>query len=176
MSLWQEYEENRKIIGEGRISAMDQYIKDCGKKGHHIMYHDIVYKQEEYELFSSWFEDAIRPFRIMKHDDDKYSVILSQEDFEYDWLNEIKNKSVYGDGYDYEKVFKKCIEEELIHLVPTIMYDSESGMFCLYCKSNNDAEEISYHLSSLYKDEEKMIKRIKEVKEINLNDKNDVRI
>lgn len=176
MSLLQEYEDNRKIIGDGRVCAIDQYIKERSKKGYYVMYHDIVYKQKEYELFSKWFEDSIKPFRIMKHSDDKYSVILSQENYEYDWLSESKTKSRYGDGHDYEEVFKKYIEEELSHLVPTIRYDSENGMFCLYCKSNNDAEEICYGLSCLYKNEDKMIQLIKEIKAIHFNEECDIKI
>ena len=43
-------------------------------------------------------------------------------------------------------------------------YDSENGLFCVYCRTIQDAEEVAYELSSLYKNENKMVELIKQVK------------
>ena len=61
MSILQEYEENEKILGMGRIKAIEDYINYCKNNGVDILYSDIVYKQKEYEMFDKWFESNIKP-------------------------------------------------------------------------------------------------------------------
>lgn len=43
-------------------------------------------------------------------------------------------------------------------------YDSENGMFCVYTNDMKIADEVAYKLSALYKDENKMIELIKDIK------------
>lgn len=150
----------------GRIKSMSDYIDYCKEKDYNIQYSDIVYKQEDYDLFTEWFENAIKPFEIMKHEENKFSVFLSQGYFNYDWVEEVKvDYCHYGDGHCYEDLFRDYLESEFKYLNDRINYDSENGMFCLYCKDIKDAEEVCYELSTLYKDEEKMINLIQATKE-----------
>lgn len=166
MSILQEYEEIEKIIGAGRIKAISDYIKCCSDIGKDILYSDIVYKQKEYDLFSKWFEEIIKPFTIMKNDNNTFSVFLDQEDYWYDWVEEAKVEVIkYGDGHDYEDIFKDYLEKNINYLHERLKYDSENGMFCVYCNDIKDAEEVSYELSTLYKDENKMLSLIKNIKE-----------
>lgn len=146
---------------------MDEYIKYSNENGYPILYSDIVYKKDEYELFSEWFENAIKPFKILQLDEDSnFSVILDQNDYWYDWLEEVKSENNhYGDGHCYEDAFKDYIESNFNYLHKRIKYDSENGMFCVYCKDIKDAEELSYELTTLYKDEDKMLNLIKETKQ-----------
>ena len=167
MSILQEYEENEKIIGKGKVKAISDYIKYCDENNRTILYSDIVYKPEEYELFSEWFENAIKPFSITHYDEDSdFSVILWQDDYWYDWLEEIKTENNhYGDGHCYEDAFKDYVESNFNDLHKRIKYDSENGMFCAYCNDIKDAEELTYELVTLYKDEFKMLNLIKETKQ-----------
>lgn len=169
MSIFQEYEENEKIIGAGRTRAIEEYIKYSTEKGHPVLYSDVVYKNEEYELFDKWFEKAIQPFLISNYDEvSKYSVTLDQDDYWYDWLQEIKTKdNRYGDGHCYEEIFNSYLESKFHQLNQKLNYDSENGMFCVYCEDIKDAEEVAYELSCLYKNESKMIELIKKAKETN---------
>ena len=54
--------------------------------------------------FALLFKELIKPFKIIKNDDN-YSVILDQDDYQYDWLSEVKEKSCYGDGHCYNDLF-----------------------------------------------------------------------
>lgn len=146
---------------------MDDYINYSTNNNHPVLYSDIVYKKEEYELFSKWFENEIKPFKIFNYDDDSMiSVILNQEDYWYDWVKELKIKpNQYGDGHCYNDAFNDYLDLNFKELNKRLEYDSENGMFCVYCESIQDAEEVAYELSTLYKDENKMINLIKEIKE-----------
>lgn len=166
MSILQEYEENEKIIGKGKVRAINDYIDFCAKINRSILYSDIVYKREEYNKFENWFKYFIKPFRILKHSD-LISVHLSEENFCYDWLEEKKYaKDPYSNGYYYDDLFKNYIEKNFADLSKRLNYDSESGMFCVYCANMKDAEEVIYELAKLYRDEKKMIELIKDYKEL----------
>ena len=168
MSILQEYEEHREIIGEGRIKAIEQYIEYSTKNGRPLLYSDIVYKEKEYELFDNWFQNEIKPFKVFDNNDSTYSVILDQSNYFYDWLEEKKkDKVIYGDGHCYEDAFKQYLESELNSLAERINYDSENGMFCANCDDIKDAEELAYELSIVYKNEDNMLDLIKRTKEIN---------
>lgn len=166
MSILQEYEEIEKIIGVGRVRTTDKYIKYCSKHGREILYSDIVYKKEEYELFDKWFQEEIKPFEITNIDDKIYSVSLWQNFFDYDWVEEKKIRpNKYGDGHCYNDAFNHHLRTKFKNLHNRLKYDSENGMFCVWCQSIQDAEEVAYELSSLYKNEKKMIELIKYIKE-----------
>lgn len=165
ISILQEYEEHREIIGNGRIKAISTYIEDCSKQNINILYSDIVYKEIEYNKFDKWFKKFIEPFSIMKFTDEKISVWLSQECFFYDWNAEIKMiPSQYGNGYCLEDLFKDYLEENFNQLSQQLYFDSEAGMFSVECKNIHDAEEVAYELATLYHDEKKMINLIKDTK------------
>ena len=90
---------------------MEDYIKYRSDINSPILYSNIVYKKDEYELFSDWFENAIKTFKILKFDDTNFSVILEQNDYCYDWLEEVKTENChYGDGHCYEDAFRNYIE------------------------------------------------------------------
>lgn len=164
MSILQEYEEIEQIIGVGRIRAIDKYIQHCSKNGKEILYSDIIYKEKEYELFDKWFQEEIEPFEITDLDS-CYSVTLWQDFFDYDWVEEKKIKpNKYGDGHCYNDLFEEYLDKNFPDLNKKLKYDSENGMFCVYCKDVKTAEEVIYELAKLYKDEDKMIELIKEYK------------
>lgn len=140
MSILQEYEENRKILGNGRINAIEDYIeyyKDKNNK--EILYSDIVYKKQEYELFDKWFQDNIKPFIIVKHSEELYSLILNENNFN----KKIFDNSLQVNGYDYEELIKNYSSSKLSHLF-NLNYDSEAGMFAVSSNSLLTLEELAY--------------------------------
>lgn len=114
--------------------------------------------------FALLFEEQIKPFKIIEHDN-YYSVILDQSDYQYNWLSEVIEQSYYGDGHCYNDLFNDYLSSNFSKLNKKLNYDSENGMFCVYCKNLFDAEEVAYELSKLYKNENKMIEWIKNSKE-----------
>lgn len=118
----------------------------------------------------------IEPFQIFKYDTDDipinlgkdyyYSIILDQNHFNYNWVSEEKaTPSIYGDGHCYDALFHDYIEDNYLGLNRFLNYDSENGMFCVYCKTEKIANLIGDILSSLYNNEEKMIELIRKTKE-----------
>ena len=94
------------------------------------------------------------------------SVFLFEQDFCYDFFQEVKNdEPYYGNGYTYEDVFKDYLSDNYPNLSKKLEYDTEMGMFCVYCEDMKTADEVALILNDLYKDEEKMIDLIKVAKE-----------
>lgn len=140
-----------------------QEIKD---KHNIILLDDIVYKDNEWKKFNRWFKNYIKPFHISKYDKNNFGIILWQNDYHYDWVQERKiEPNYYGDGHCYNDLFYDYLNDNHTDLNNRLDYDSENGMFCVYCKSKKDAEEVCFELSKLYKDEEKMIQLIRDTKQ-----------
>ncbi len=51
MSILQEYERHKKILGEDKIVAIDEYLAELKEKNINKHYSDIIYKKEEFEKF-----------------------------------------------------------------------------------------------------------------------------
>lgn len=152
MSILQEYEENEKILGMGRIKAIEDYINYCKNNGVDILYSDIVYKQNEYEMFDKWFKNEIEPFHIVNHMDKCYSLILNYVDFD---KNNFSNK-FYVNGYDYEDLIKSYVSNKLNHLESELNFDSENGMFAVSSKDIKVIEELAYCFNKDSKDKDYM--------------------
>lgn len=147
----------------------DDWVKkqqDIKDKYNIVLLDDILYKDREWKKFDKWFMNYIKPFQIMKLDKDTFSVYLDQSDYHYDWVQEKKiEPNYYGDGHCYDDLFKDYLNEIHTNLNERLNYDSENGMFCVYCKNKKDAEQVCFELSKLYKDEDKMIQLIKDTKQ-----------
>lgn len=74
------------------------------------------------------------------------------------------NSCCYGDGHCYNDAFHDYLEQKNISLSERLDYDSENGMFCVYCKNLEDANFVATELSNIYKDENKMLELIKNTK------------
>lgn len=108
----------------------------------------------------------IKPFEIFEYNKNLYAVLLDQDYYWYDWVLEQKTTSChYGDGHCYNDAFHDYLEQENISLNKSLDYDSENGMFCVYCKSLEDAKLVATELSMLYNNENKMLELIKNTKE-----------
>lgn len=51
MSILQNYENHRKLLGTRKVETIDDYIRELKKKDIEICYSDIIYKKEEFEKF-----------------------------------------------------------------------------------------------------------------------------
>lgn len=140
--------------------------KEIKNKYNVILLDDVLYNDREWKKFDKWFKNYIKPFDLMKHDNHTYGVYLHQGDYHYDWVQEKKiEPNYYGDGHCYDDLFKDYLEDNFSSLNSRLNYDSENGMFCVYCQNKHDTEQVCFELSKLYKDEEKMIQLIKNTKQ-----------
>ena len=129
-----------------------------------MSFSELFKNKDKCSEFALSFKEQIKPFKIIEHDDN-YSVILDEDDYQYDWLSEVKEKNYYGDGHCYNNLFNNYLSSNFSKLNKKLKYVSENGMFCVYCKNLFDAEEVAYELSKLYKNKNKMIEWIKCTKE-----------
>lgn len=154
-------------MGALRFDAINEYIKNvelCRNKSLEVK--DVLFKLDESEKFKLWFESRFKPFNIYEFDSGNISVILDQYDYNYDFYEEMQNdEPYYGDGHCYEDLFRDYISDNFPKLSNKLNYDSENGMFCVYCDDMKTADEIADKLSTLYKDENKMIDLIRQTKE-----------
>ena len=51
MSILQDYEKHKKLLGEKIILAIDDYIDEMRHAGYETSYSHIIYNQKEYEIF-----------------------------------------------------------------------------------------------------------------------------
>ena len=51
MSILQDYEKHKKILGEKIILAIDDYIDEMHRTGYKTNYSHIIYNQKEFEKF-----------------------------------------------------------------------------------------------------------------------------
>ena len=154
-------------MGTIRFNAISDYIKNVEKcRNISIEIKDVLFNQRESEKFKMWFEKRFDPFSIYEFDSGDISLSLDQRHYAYDWYDELYNdEPYYGDGHCYEDLFKDYLSDNYPNLSKKLNYDSENGMFCVYCEDMKTADEVALILSDLYKDEEKMIDLIKVTKE-----------
>lgn len=162
-----DYKLIRKEIGTIRFDSINDYIKYVEKcRNKSLEMKDVLFNQRENEKFNMWFEKRFKPFNILEHDNGDVSVFLFEQDFCYDFFHEVKNdEPYYGNGYTYEDVFKDYLSDNYPNLSKKLEYDTEMGMFCVYCEDMKTADEVALILNDLYKDENKMIDLIKVAKE-----------
>ncbi len=185
MSVLQEYESVRSSMGYRKFDAISNYLEEkcpkevvdkyyeemnsildlpfcefvekgleLKKKYKIILLNDIIFKEEEFQKFNNWYNKSFKPFEIFACENG-YAICLDQDDY----IKKSK-KSILGNGHDYERVFKDYINSNFNDLKSIIKYDSKNSIFCAYCETLKQAEDVCYELSKLYKDKDKMIELI----------------
>ena len=173
-----KFEKELKTISSLPYEELITKLKELTDKYKIVLLDDVLYKKEEFEKFDNWFKNKIKPFKIhhfedyndfaiaIDEDSHYYSVSLDQDDYWYDWVKELKMESIkFGDGHCYNDLFEYYLDKNFNNLNKRLQYDSENGMFCVYCRDLKDAEEVAFSLATLYKNEDLMISLIKETKE-----------
>ena len=89
----------------------------------------------------SEFEKSIAPFEFEKEHGRRYCVTL--EDFEklryiFTW----KDSDIEGNGYEWEEVMKLFVKDRFSDIRKRIKFDSEAGMFYMYCSDGDMLQEV----------------------------------
>lgn len=54
MSILQNYEKHKKLLGDKVISAIDDYIEEMRDAGYNTSYSHVIYNQKEFKKFKKW--------------------------------------------------------------------------------------------------------------------------
>ena len=89
----------------------------------------------------SEFDKSIAPFEFEKEHGRRYCVTL--EDFEklrymFTW----KDSDIEGNGYEWEEVMKLFVKDRFSDIRKRIKFDSEAGMFYIYCSDGDMLKEV----------------------------------
>ena len=89
----------------------------------------------------SEFDKSIAPFEFEKEHGRRYCVTL--EDFEklryiFSW----KDSDIEGNGYEWEEVMKLFVKDRFSDIRKRIKFDSEAGMFYMYCSDGDMLQEV----------------------------------
>ena len=89
----------------------------------------------------SEFDKSIAPFEFEKEHGRRYCVTL--EDFEklryiFTW----KDSDIEGNGYECEEVMKLFVKDRFSDIRKRIKFDSEAGMFYMYCSDGDMLQEV----------------------------------
>ena len=89
----------------------------------------------------SEFDKSIAPFEFEKEHGRRYCVTL--EDFEklryiFNW----KDSDIEGNGYEWEEVMKLFVKDRFSDIRKRIKFDSEAGMFYMYCSDGDMLQEV----------------------------------
>ena len=89
----------------------------------------------------SEFDKSIAPFEFEKEHGRRYCVTL--EDFEklryiFTW----KDSDIEGNGYEWEEVMKLFVKDRFSDIRKRIKFDSEAGMFYMYCSDGDMLKEV----------------------------------
>ena len=89
----------------------------------------------------SEFDKSIAPFEFEKEHGRRYCVTL--EDFEklryiFTW----KDSDIEGNGYEWEEVMNLFVKDRFSDIRKRIKFDSEAGMFYMYCSDGDMLQEV----------------------------------
>ena len=89
----------------------------------------------------SEFDKSIAPFEFEKEHGRRYCVTL--EDFEklryiFTW----KDSDIEGNGYEWEEVMNLFVKDRFSDIRKRIKFDSEAGMFYMYCSDGDMLKEV----------------------------------
>ena len=89
----------------------------------------------------SEFDKSIAPFEFEKEHGRRYCVTL--EDFEklryiFNW----KDSDIEGNGYEWEEVMKLFVKDRFSDIRKRIKFDSEAGMFYMYCSDGDMLQAV----------------------------------
>lgn len=89
----------------------------------------------------SEFDKSILPFEFSKENKRRFAVMLNNFS-EYKSIFTVRSKELEGNGYDWEDLVKYFIKENFAENKKKIHFDSEAGMFYMYCSDENLLKEI----------------------------------
>ena len=139
-SQYKKYEEELKKLSSLDYENFDIKNKKLKSKYGITLLSDILYNEKNWNKYIKWFDKQLEPFKIIKHSDSLFSIILNEKDID----KSIFKHKFTGNGYDFENLFRSYVENKLPKLSNELRYDSEAGMFSAFSDSEKPLEKIAY--------------------------------
>ena len=143
-SQYKKYEEELKKLSSLDYENFDIKNKELKNKYGITLLSDILYNEKNWNKYIKWFGKQLEPFKIIKHSDSLFSIILNEKDID----NSIFKYKFTGNGYDFENLFRSYVENKLPKLSNELRYDSEAGMFSAFSDSEKPLEKIAYYFNN----------------------------
>ena len=143
-SQYKKYEEELKKLSSLDYENFDIKNKELKNKYGLTLLSDILYNEKNWNKYIKWFGKQLEPFKIIKHSDSLFSIILNEKDID----KSIFKYKFTGNGYDFENLFRSYVENKLPKLSNELRYDSEAGMFSAFSDSEKPLEKIAYYFNN----------------------------
>ena len=143
-SQYKKYEEELKKLSSLDYENFDIKNKKLKSKYGITLLSDILYNEKNWNKYIKWFDKQLEPFKIIKHSDSLFSIILNEKDID----KSIFKYKFTGNGYDFENLFRSYVENKLPRLSNELRYDSEAGMFSAFSDSEKPLEKIAYYFNN----------------------------
>lgn len=143
-SQYKKYEEELKKLSSLDYENFDIKNKELKNKYGITLLSDILYNEKNWNKYIKWFGKQLEPFKIIKHSDRLFSIILNEKDID----KSIFKYKFTGNGYDFENLFRSYVENKLPKLSNELRYDSEAGMFSAFSDSEKPLEKIAYYFNN----------------------------
>lgn len=143
-SQYKKYEEELKKLSSLDYENFDIKNKELKNKYGITLLSDILYNEKNWNIYIKWFGKQLEPFKIIKHSDSLFSIILNEKDID----KSIFKYKFTGNGYDFENLFRSYVENKLPKLSNELRYDSEAGMFSAFSDSEKPLEKIAYYFNN----------------------------
>ena len=143
-SQYKKYEEELKKLSSLDYENFDIKNKKLKSKYGITLLSDILYNEKNWNKYIKWFDKQLEPFKIIKHSDSLFSIILNEKDID----KSIFKHKFTGNGYDFENLFRSYVENKLPKLSNELRYDSEAGMFSAFSDSEKPLEKIAYYFNN----------------------------
>ncbi len=143
-SQYKKYEEELKKLSGLDYENFDIKNKELKNKYGITLLSDILYNEKNWNKYIKWFGKQLEPFKIIKHSDSLFSIILNEKDID----KSIFKYKFTGNGYDFENLFRSYVENKLPKLSNELRYDSEAGMFSAFSDSEKPLEKIAYYFNN----------------------------
>lgn len=143
-SQYKKYEEELKKLSSLDYENFDIKNKELKNKYGITLLSDILYNEKNWNKYLKWFGKQLEPFKIIKHSDSLFSIILNEKDID----KSIFKYKFTGNGYDFENLFRSYVENKLPKLSNELRYDSEAGMFSAFSDSEKPLEKIAYYFNN----------------------------
>lgn len=143
-SQYKKYEEELKKLSSLDYENFDIKNKELKNKYGITLLSDILYNEKNWNKYIKWFGKQLEPFKIIKHSDSLFSIILNKKDID----KSIFKYKFTGNGYDFENLFRSYVENKLPKLSNELRYDSEAGMFSAFSDSEKPLEKIAYYFNN----------------------------
>lgn len=143
-SQYKKYEEELKKLSSLDYENFDIKNKELKNKYGITLLSDILYNEKNWNKYIKWFGKQLEPFKIIKHSDSLFSIILNEKDID----KSIFKYKFTGNGYDFENLFRSYVENKLPKLSNELRCDSEAGMFSAFSDSEKPLEKIAYYFNN----------------------------